>query len=550
MSGKEGLGMEKQNQSEEAIGKVEIVFVDHDHNNQVLAIARLEGEYGTLIEYRVSLALQNFIRQGYQLYKDEYTTETGRKYSAKNNGQKYFVLLSHQQQKIQFNHPQDPDQPNGLRQGNVYRDKQGKLYPLTKDATLAVVAHFQNHEHDDMTRIITAPRVFQRSIMIDQVTQEVLEVGTWEGTYRFAPQLVEVIPGFHTNQKQTPVIVASADQPDVATMVMYTANGQVVPTDINGQPLANGEPFTTDKTNANRVIVQKLPTVPGYHPTVQAPIVPAHPSQDTPVIYKPGLATQTIGTIHVLYMDQDQDNAELASVSQNISGQYGQTISYSPKQVLQELSKRGFDLVWDGFTSQAGTTFSEENDGQTYVVTVKHALKTTFDANEVPGNPELERRASQTVVYQFTDGKRPTTRNVMSQKVAFKRLAYLDQVTHQLVKIGEWTGDVKFDVVKTPVVAGYHADLRQAGGQVLTADQPTLTTTVTYTPNGHLIPVDQHDQVLLGNQPFPYPTDPSDPTNVVTSLSVPAIEGYLPVETTVKIKNPTNDTKVHYVPVK
>ena len=36
--------MEKQNQSEEAIGKVEIVFVDHDHNNQVLAIARLEGD--------------------------------------------------------------------------------------------------------------------------------------------------------------------------------------------------------------------------------------------------------------------------------------------------------------------------------------------------------------------------------------------------------------------------------------------------------------------------------------------------------------------------
>ena len=116
MSGKEGLGMEKQNQSEEAIGKVEIVFVDHDHNNQVLAIARLEGEYGTLIEYRVSLALQNFIRQGYQLYKDEYTTETGRKYSAKNNGQKYFVLLSHQQQKIQFNHPQDPK--DQLRQRN------------------------------------------------------------------------------------------------------------------------------------------------------------------------------------------------------------------------------------------------------------------------------------------------------------------------------------------------------------------------------------------------------------------------------------------------
>lgn len=542
--------MKKQNQDENAIGKVEIVFADHDHNNQVLAITRLEGEYGTTINYRVSLALQDFIRQGYQLYKDEYSTETGRKFSADNYGQRYFVLLNHQQRKIEFNQLQDPDQPNGPLQGAIYRDKQGNRYQLTKDATLAIVAHFQNHEREDLTWIITAPQVFQRPIVIDQVTHETLKVGDWQGSYRFASQLVKVIPGFHANQKQTPEVNVTADQPDIATVVTYIANGKVVPTDVGGHPLAPGEPFTTDKTDATRTIVQKLPLVPGYHPTIQAPIVPAKPSEDMPVIYAPGLPTQPMGTIHVLYMDQDQNNAELASVSQSISGEYGQTINYSSKQVLQDLSKRGFDLVWDGFTSQAGTTFSQENDGQTYVVTVKHALKTTFDADKVPGKPELLRGASQTIVYQFTDGKRPTTRNVTNQQVTFKRPAYLDRITHELVKIGKWTGEVKFDVIKTPVVPGYHANLRQAGGQTLTADQPTLTTTVTYTPNGRLIPVDQDDRPLPESQPFPYPTDPEDPTQVIKNLAVPAIEDYLPVETTVKINNPTNDTKVHYVPVK
>lgn len=73
--------------------------------------------------------------------------------------------------------------------------------------------------------------------------------------------------------------------------------------------------------------------------------------------------------------------------------------------------------------------------------------------------------------------------------------------------------------------------------------------TVTYTPNGKIIPVDPSGKPIP-NVPTPqYPTDPTDPTKVTPNEPVPEIPGYTPSVPTVTPTDPGKDTPVPYTPV-
>ncbi|WP_208921347.1 mucin-binding protein, partial [Enterococcus cecorum] len=59
------------------------------------------------------------------------------------------------------------------------------------------------------------------------------------------------------------------------------------------------------------------------------------------------------------YLDQDKGMAEIEGTGSSIGGNYGDTINYSTQPTIDELLKKGYELVSDGFTGKAGEVFGD-----------------------------------------------------------------------------------------------------------------------------------------------------------------------------------------------
>ncbi|WP_158087966.1 mucin-binding protein, partial [Limosilactobacillus reuteri] len=161
---------------------------------------------------------------------------------------------------------------------------------------------------------------------------------------------------------------------------------------------------------------------------------------------------------------------------------------------------------------------------------------------------DLEATGTQTIHYEGAGDKTPANN---TQHFTFTKSATVDKVTGKIVSETGWNvAGHTFGNVDTPVVAGYHADKKVAGGATITPDDLNKTIVVTYAPNGHIIPVDP-DGKPLPNVPQPqYQNNPNDPTEVTPNEPVPEILGYTPNVSTVTPENPGENTPVVYTPNK
>ncbi|MFR0541383.1 MucBP domain-containing protein, partial [Lactobacillus delbrueckii] len=214
------------------------------------------------------------------------------------------------------------------------------------------------------------------------------------------------------------------------------------------------------------------------------------------------------------------------------------------------------------------TTYAKE--GNNFVVHLKHKTQTITpnDPNPVtPGTPinpkdpnspvygeETDRKnlvkdATQTIHYVGAGDKTPADKK-QTQKEAFTRTVTIDKVTGKVLETSAWEGTKTFGFEDTPFVEGYHANKKSEGGLTATPDNPDVKATVTYTPNGKLIPVDEEGVHIKDTDTPTYKTDPNDPTKVVDP-TVPEVEGYQPrdnkVGDKVTPKDPAKDTEVVYV---
>ncbi|WP_444979763.1 mucin-binding protein, partial [Lactobacillus nasalidis] len=89
----------------------------------------------------------------------------------------------------------------------------------------------------------------------------------------------------------------------------------------------------------------------------------------------------------------------------------------------------------------------------------------------------LVKNASQTIHYVGAGDDTPAD-NVVTQKDAFTRTVTIDKVTGEVLSYTDWTGTKTFEAVDTPVVDGYHADVKTAGSLTATPDNPDVETTV------------------------------------------------------------------------
>ncbi|WP_324294787.1 mucin-binding protein, partial [Limosilactobacillus reuteri] len=314
-----------------------------------------------------------------------------------------------------------------------------------------------------------------------------------------------------------------------------------------------------DPTDPTKVTPDEpVPTIPGYTPSVPT-VTPTDPGKDTPVPYNPVTPVVNDQNAVVNYVDQDNNNAQIAT-SGNLTGKAGSAIDYSTAATIKQLEDQGYVLVSDGFPT--GAVFdNDDNTTQTYTVVLKHGT-TTFkpDKPGTPGEPinpnypdgpkvtnedvDYLKDVKFTVHYVGAGAKNPAD-NV--QNAQWTRSITVDKVTGKIISSTEWVSNkASYNDVRTPVVEGYHADRAQVDGTTVTMEDQEVT--VTYAPNGKIIPVDPNGNPIP-NVPTPqYPTDPTDPTKVVPNEPVPTVPGYTPDVPTVTPTNPGEDTPVTYTP--
>ena len=234
-------------------------------------------------------------------------------------------------------------------------------------------------------------------------------------------------------------------------------------------------------------------------------------------------------TAIVNYVDSDEHDALIAT-SGNLTGKPGTKINYSTAQTIQTLEKKGYALVSDGFP--AGATYDhDDSTTQTYIVVLKHTTTTvTPDKPGTPGQPvypnnpdgpkyptgtditDLERTGTQTIHYVGAGDKTPADNK---QSFDFTKTITFDNVTGKIISDSGWNvSSHTFGRVDTPVVQGYHADKASAGETTITPTDLNKEVTVTYAPNGKIIPVDPNGKPIPDVPTPQYPTDPTDPTKV------------------------------------
>ena len=415
-----------------------------------------------------------------------------------------------------------------------------------------------------------------RTVTVDVVTNEVVPDGEFttdwtipsdeKSTYDQVD--TPVVNGYYADQANVPATAVT--QNDIEKTITYKQIGKVIPVDPSGNqiPGIDTPHFPNDPNDPTKVIPGEKPYVPGYHPETGKPgdavdPAPGDPSKDVEVPYTPETPIVDQKAV-VNYIDSDEENKVITS-SGDLIGKPGEQIDYTTIPTITDLTNKGYVLIYDGFPTRV--TF-DDDDGITQIFTVvlKHGTQTvTPEKPGIPGDPinpndpdgpkwsdetgkdSLIKTGTQTIHYEGAGSKTPTD-NV--QNFEFTRTAVIDKVTGEVISTSGWNvTSYTFGNVDTPIVEGYHADKRNAGGTTITPDDLNKMLVVRYTPNGKIIPVDPAGNPIP-NVPTPqYPTDPTDPTKVVPDEPVPAIPGYRPSTPIVTPTDPDKDTPVPYAPI-
>ena len=151
---------------------------------------------------------------------------------------------------------------------------------------------------------------------------------------------------------------------------------------------------------------------------------------------------------------------------------------------------------------------------------------------------DVEKGTKQVVEFVGAEGKVPKT-NVQDD---YKFKGKYHVVTKETV----WNEKTHaYNSVDVPVVKGYYADKKQAGGETLTPEKSEVTDKVTYKHLGRILPVDEKGNLIEKAATPDYLNDLTDPTKALET-PVPEVKGYVPTVKSVVPKDPGVDTKVIY----
>ncbi|WP_421430273.1 mucin-binding protein [Lactiplantibacillus plantarum] len=221
-----------------------VTYVVDVTTGKTLAIKSLTGDYQTTSSYRTAETIASYVKNGYQLVRDNYPT-SGAVFDVDNFAKTYTVTLKHKLATVTPENPGtpgqpiDPDNPDGPKYpvGTTAQD-------LTKQVSQTIKYRYQNGASagTDSVQLIT----FNRDATIDEVDPTVVYTDWLDGTSatgRYTTVTSPVIIGYTADRARVTGndAVTSAAQPTniIVTYALNAEKATVTYVDV-----------TTDKTLA------------------------------------------------------------------------------------------------------------------------------------------------------------------------------------------------------------------------------------------------------------------------------------------------------------
>ena len=525
-------------------GSITITVHDVTDNTDLPEYGKTSGSQniGTGFSYDKTGTFTSLINKGYKIVNPDVTIPTG----ITKGDQNIVIYVEHTTTPITPENPGKPGQPINPN------DPTGPQYPddsdqVTKNVTRTItyVDNNGNKLHDSVEQ--TAH--FTGNGVIDNVTGKWVTPITWNGNGDLSGQNTPVIDGYHVTNvsrdgdgNNVAKVTVNHGDSDYTVVVTYTPNGKIVPVDPSGNPIPDvpTPQYPTDPSDPAKVTPDEpVPSIPGFTPEVPT-VTPTNPGKDTPVVYTPDTPVTPV-TVQgkVTYVD---DTTGQTISTDNFSGKVGDKITYTTADKISELEGQGYELVSNNFKDGNETFTNGENS---FVVHLKHAE--TIVTPEKPHDSGEESYTTQktttfTVHYVGAGDKTPADR---VETIQWHREVTVDSVSGKVISTTPWATDGSYTGANTPVIDGFHADKAVVNAPQADPDKDVVET-VTYAPNGHIIPVDKNGTPIPGADQPVYPTDPTDPTKVVPNEPVPTVPGYTPERETVTPVDPGTDTPVVY----
>ena len=296
-----------------------------------------------------------------------------------------------------------------------------------------------------------------------------------------------VTPGYFAIEKGAPEVAATPDSVEKEVTVDLYEIGKIKYRDIKTKEIVAEKMYDNDQTDATRVGITTLPDLPeGYE------------------FVKQGLEREETRQVVAQEFGKEpyvKDEVGIKVKLQEVDGK----LAVDPNiNIEADKLVPGHHLVFD----------------------VRKYIQ------------DVEKGTKQVVEFVGAEGKVPKT-NVQE---GHKFLGKYNEKTKETI----WNEKTHaYNSVEVPVVKGYFADKKRAGGETLTPEKPEVTDTVTYKHLGKIVPVDEKGNLIAGAQTPDYLNDLKDPTKVLET-PVPELEGYVPTVKSVLPKDPGVDTKVVY----
>lgn len=490
-----------------------IKFLDvDDENKEIAASGGISGDPYTKINYSPIGTINYLKNQGYQLISNGFSPNGEVQFfdNSDKTRQTYIISMGHAHTEVNVDNPL-----NGIDPSEYERDR---------IATVHYVGAGESTPQDN-SQIIK----MDRTVTVDSVTKEILHRTEWRPSKDdFEAVTTPILKGYHADKGLVRAKSVSTDRLD--EIITYVANGRIIPIDEDGNEIVDAPHprYQTDPKDATKVLDNEaVPEIAGYTARMES-INPEDASSDTKVVYNKKLVVQ-----------------------------------------LKALEDRGYVFVNNGLNADtvARSIDNDDHGTQTYVIGLSHGHQhVTPDNPGYPGEPinpnytegpkwpdgtgrdDLIRMGSQVIHYVGANGYTPADDEQVTE---FDRTLIIDKVNGKIVKDNGWNATQRqFGTVTTPVVEGYHADKRIVGGKTVTPDHLKEVDVVTYTLNGHIVPVDPNGQPIPDAEHPQYKTDPNDSTKVSINEPVPEVPGYTPTQSSVTPSKAGQDTPVVYNPNK
>ncbi|MDG4988599.1 LPXTG cell wall anchor domain-containing protein [Lactobacillus johnsonii] len=544
-------------------GSITVTVHDVTDNVNLPQYGKSSGEQdvGTRFTYDKNTVITDLENKGYKVLNPDVVIPTTISKGAQNiviNVEHELVPVTPENpgtpgQPINPNNPDGPKWPDGTAKNNL-------------EATGTQTIHYEgagNKTPADNIQHFT----FTKSATVDKVTGKVVSETGWNvSSHTFGNVDTPVVAGYHADKSVDGGATITPDDLNKTIVVTYAPNGHVIPVGPNGQPIPDApQPqFPTNPDNPTGTTPSEVPVVPGYHPENGKPgdpvdPVPGKPGENVPVKYVPDTPTPETYTGSQTIKFVDGNGTELhtpdTQTVTNLTGDH--TFGKINTPVI-----KGYTTTE---TTAGGATVTKENPNAVITVTYTpngHIIPVGPDGKPIPDAPQPQfptnpDNPSETTPGQVPDvpGYHPESgkpgepvnpvpgkpgENVPVKYVpdtptpetytGSQTIKFVDGTTGKEIEspnvqtATNLTGDHTFGKINTPVIKGYTTTETTAGGATVTKNNPNATITVTYTPNGHIIPVGP-DGKPIPDAPQPqFPTNPSE----TTPSQVPDVPGYHP----------------------